>query len=191
MLSNQFIIVCYTFVIIAIVRFFIIRPYYLRAKKRNSRYRFFALRDNLYELALTDKIDRSNQYYIKFEERLNVIIKYTEHFNLGNFLEALSTSYQEDLLSSADNANIFLEETRMQSEEVQELMKKYFEYVSLTLVTNSLCVNTVSKLYQYLLLPLMKYSIIRSTQTIRNWFIKTPTRRISLYFKSEYLMNQI
>ena len=88
MLYNQFIIVCYTFVIIAFVRYLVIRPYYSRAVKRNSRYRFFAIRDNLYELALTDKIDRTGEYYKTFEKKLNMIIKYTEHFNLGNFIEA-------------------------------------------------------------------------------------------------------
>ncbi|OGU36043.1 MAG: hypothetical protein A2068_03020 [Ignavibacteria bacterium GWB2_35_6b] len=126
-MNNQ--IVTLIFFVAAVILYII---FLWQEKRKIFMYKFFALRDQLYRLAIEEKINENSTTFRELSLMLNVTIAHSKKFKLISFIRTL----EERKISEPDKNKLFFKDLENQSDDVKRIAEEFFNNFFTLLIRN-------------------------------------------------------
>lgn len=107
------------FFVVAIVLYVI---FLWQERRKIFMYRFYSLRDDLYRLAIEEKINENSITFKQLSMMLNITIAFSKKFKLKDFLKALEAKR----LDQPHKNKAFFEDLEKQGKDVKKIAEDFF-----------------------------------------------------------------
>jgi len=126
-MNNQ--ILTLVFFVATIILYFI---FLWQERRKIFMYKFYALRDQLYHLAIERKISEDSITFKQLTLMLNITLAHSKKLKLSDFIKAL----EDKKLSEPDKNKQFFDDLEKQTEEVKRIAENFFKNFFRLLIRN-------------------------------------------------------